>query len=335
MNTITVDKNNLDEAAKCLSNGGLVVFPTETVYGLGADAFNADAVKNIYKAKGRPGDNPLIVHISDINDLSTLAYEVSDYAKKLIDRYWPGPLTLIFKKQPCVIDEVTAGLDTVAVRFPSNPIANSLIKKSGVLVAAPSANLSGSPSPTVYRHVKCDLDGRVDYIVNGDGCEIGLESTVVDVSGDYPVILRPGAITLEMLKEVHPESCMDVALTSDDEVIKPKCPGMKYTHYSPKADVIVVCGERSKRFEYIKTMLNSENDIGVMIFGDNSFPEAKLTLSAGSTMDEYGHNLFYNLRVFDENNIKTVYAEFEIQSGMGDAVKNRLYKSAGYNIVNV
>ena len=336
MNTVTVDKNNLDSAAECLRNGGLVVFPTETVYGLGADASNPQAVMNIYKAKGRPADNPLIVHIADMQDVYKLASDVSDYAKELMDKYWPGPLTLIFKKQADVIDEVTAGLDTVAVRFPSSPVAHSLIKKSGVFVAAPSANLSGSPSPTVYRHVKDDLFGRVDYIINGDGCEIGLESTVVDVSGPFPIILRPGAITLEMIKEIHSAASVDKALLADSEVEKPKCPGMKYTHYSPKADVVVVCGNKANRTKYITQCIKtSSENIGVMSFCGGEFTNAKCVISAGDTMEEYGRLLFYNLRLFDENGIDTVYAEFEIQDGIGQAVKNRLYKSAGYNIVNV
>ncbi|MBQ8525146.1 MAG: threonylcarbamoyl-AMP synthase [Clostridia bacterium] len=335
MKTVTVDKNNLEGAAVCLRNGGLVVFPTETVYGLGADASNPQAVENIYKAKGRPSDNPLIVHIANFDDVYKLAREIPDFAAELMERYWPGPLTLIFKKQPHVIDRVTAGLDTVAVRYPSNPIANELIRRSGVFVAAPSANLSGSPSPTVYRHVKADLDGRVDYIVNGEGCEIGLESTVVDASGDFPVILRPGAITLEMLSKVHPGACMDPALLDSDKVEKPKCPGMKYIHYSPKADVIVVCGEKQNRTEYISSQLKANSNAGVMTFCGGEYPDAKCTLSAGNTMQEYGHILFYNLREFDGHGVDTVYAEFEIQDGMGDAVKNRLYKSAGFNIVNV
>lgn len=335
MKTITVDKNCLDDAARCLRDGGLVVFPTETVYGLGADSANPQAIDNIYKAKGRPNDNPLIVHIADFSDVSRLAREIKPYAQILMKKYWPGPLTLIFKKHSCVIDRVTAGLDTVAVRCPSNDIARELIQKSGVFVAAPSANLSGSPSPTTYSHVKDDMDGRVDYIVNGDGCEIGLESTVVDVSGDYPVILRPGAITLGMLKEIHPDSCIDPALLKNDFVQRPRCPGMKYTHYSPKADVIVVCGLKEKRTDYINAQLNTVKNAGVMVYGGGNYKDAKCVLSAGYTMQEYGRKLFYNLRSFDENGVDTVFAEFEIEDGIGEAVKNRLYKSAGYNIVNV
>ena len=335
MKTVTVDKNNLDNAAKCLRDGGLVVFPTETVYGIGADSSNPAAVENIYKAKGRPGDNPLIVHIAHFEDVHSLAREIPPYAQELMDTFWPGPLTLIFKKQPYVIDKVTAGLDTVAVRYPSNPVANELIHKSGVFVAAPSANLSGSPSPTVYSHVRDDMEGRVDYIIDGDGCEIGLESTVVDVSGDYPVILRPGAVTLEMLKTIHPDACMDSALLTDTYTDKPKCPGMKYTHYSPKADVIVVCGEKSARYEYISSKLIENSNSGVMTYCGGEYPDAKTVICAGNTMQEYGHMLFFNLREFDSHGVERVYAEFELEDGIGEAVKNRLFKSAGFNIVYV
>lgn len=332
MKTVTVDKDNLDGAARCLHDGGLVVFPTETVYGLGADAFNPQSVKNIYKAKDRPGDNPLIVHIARLEDVNRLAREIPPFARPLMDKFWPGPMTLIFKKRPEVIDEVTAGLDTVAVRYPSNEVANALIAKSGVLVAAPSANLSGSPSPTVYRHVAADLDGRVDYIINGDSCEVGLESTVIDVSGDFPVILRPGAVTIEMLREVVPQSQTDKGILGAAD--KPKCPGMKYTHYSPKADVIVVCGDEEKRREYIeKTAVKPES--GVLVYGSSRYEGMRFVVNAGGSMKEYAKNLFYNLRLFDEHGVKTVYAEFAEEPGIGAAVKNRLYKSAGYNIVNV
>lgn len=332
MKTITVDKDNLEDAAKCLHDGGLVVFPTETVYGLGADAFNAESVKNIYKAKGRPGDNPLIVHIAKIDDVSRLAREIPDFARPLMDKFWPGPMTLIFKKRSTVIDEVTAGLDTIAVRYPSNEIANKLIAMSGVLVAAPSANLSGSPSPTVYRHVAADLDGRVDYIINGGNCDVGLESTVIDVSGDFPVILRPGAVTIEMLQEIVPQSQTDKNIFGTTD--RPKCPGMKYTHYSPKADVIVVCGDKQKRKEYIeRTAIKAES--GVLTYGGNEYNGMKFVINVGDNMKEYAKKLFYDLRLFDEHGVKTVYAEFVEENGIGVAVKNRLYKSAGYNIVNV
>lgn len=331
MKTLLVDKNDIDIAAKLLADGKLVVFPTETVYGLGADAFNKDAIDGIYKAKGRPGDNPLIVHISDNNDVYDLAREVPDFAIELMKRFWPGPMTLIFKKKDCVIDRVTAGLDTVAIRLPSNETARQLIKKSGVYVAAPSANLSGSPSPTVIKHVIDDLYGRVDCILKGDECEIGLESTVIDVSGDFPVILRPGAVTFEMLTEINPLSVIDKGLFADDE--KPKCPGMKYTHYSPKAKVVVIYGDKQKREEYIFGCLKLNSNCGVLTYCGGNYPDAAFVINAGDNMSEYAKSLFYNLRMFDEKGIDTVYAEFDDDSGIGYAVKNRLFKSAGFNVV--
>ncbi len=333
MNTVIVDKSGINDAAKCLKNGGLVVFPTETVYGLGADAFNESAIDGIYKAKGRPSDNPLIIHICDIKSLDKLVSCVPQCAKSLMQKYWPGPMTLIFKKSKNVIHRVTAGLDTVAVRLPSNPIARELIKKSGVYVAAPSANLSGSPSPTASKHVIDDLNGRVDYIVTGDGCEIGLESTVIDVSSEIPVILRPGAITLEMLKDVHPDAYMDKGLVSESQ--KPKCPGMKYTHYAPKAQVIVVCGDKQSRVQYISQCLKDNNNCAVLTYGGGKYNNAACVIDAGSNMEQYAKSLFYNLRLFDQKGAKTVYAEFCIEGGIGEAVKNRLFKSAGFNVIYV
>jgi len=328
---ITTDK--IEEAALCLKNGGTVVFPTETVYGLGADAFNPDAIKKIYIAKGRPSDNPLIVHISDVSDVDKLASDVTSNAKVLIENFWPGPLTLIFKKNHLVPNEVTAGLDTVAVRYPSNVIAAELIKKSGVFVAAPSANLSGSPSPTVCEDVISDLNGRVDYIIDGTGCEIGLESTVVDVSGNETVILRPGGITLEMIKELIPNARLDGGLIDEDSV--PKCPGLKYKHYSPKAKVIVVQGEKKKIREYISSKLDSSENIGVLTYGFSEYENADYVINAGDNMNEYAHNLFSSLRSFDKKGIKLIYAEFNIEDGIGVAVRNRLYKAANHNIIEV
>ncbi|MBQ4631679.1 MAG: threonylcarbamoyl-AMP synthase [Clostridia bacterium] len=331
MTTKIVTKENISEAAKCLNEGGTVVFPTETVYGLGADAFNSVAVKKIFEAKGRPGDNPLIVHISDISQIHLLAREIPDNAKLLAQKFWPGPLTMIFKKKDQVINEVTAGLDTVAVRYPSNQIAHDLIEQSQKVVAAPSANLSGSPSPTVCSDVVDDLNGRVDFIIDGTGCEIGLESTVVDVSGNTVTILRPGAITLEMIREFIPDAKLDGGLIDNDQV--PKCPGLKYTHYSPNADVIVVQGNKDKVREYILSHLSS--DVGVITYKGGEYPGAGLVLDAGDNMTSYAHNLFTYLRRFDKNNIKIVYAEFSVEEGIGVAVRNRLYKACGHKIIEV
>ena len=333
MITKIIDTSDIELAAKCLKNGGTVVFPTETVYGLGADAFNPDAIEKIYIAKGRPSDNPLIVHISDISDVSFLARSITPNAKILMEIFWPGPLTLIFKKKDNVPDKVTAGLDTVAVRYPSNETARKLIKQSGVLVAAPSANLSGSPSPTICEDVVSDLNGRVDYIIDGTGCEIGLESTVVDVSGNETVILRPGGITLEMIKEYIPNAKLDGGLI--DEKTIPKCPGLKYKHYSPKAELIVVQGERENVRKYISSKLNKSRKAGVLSYGEAEYENAELIINAGNNMEEYAHNLFSALRTFDKKGITLIYAEFNIEDGMGVAVRNRLYKAANHNIIEV
>lgn len=333
MKTKIIDTQNITPAAQCLKNGGTVVFPTETVYGLGADAFNPNAIDKIYKAKGRPSDNPLIVHISQLSDVSKLAQSITPNAQLLMDKFWPGPLTLIFKKLPGVPSEVTAGLSTVAVRFPSNQVAQSLIRKSGVLVAAPSANLSGSPSPTICEDVISDLNNRVDYIIDGTGCEIGLESTVVDVSGEETVILRPGGITLEMIQELIPSARLDSGLIDENAI--PKCPGLKYKHYSPKANVIVVQGEKENVKNYISSKLNPGTKTGVLTFGGTNYEKADFIINAGNTMEEYAHNLFSALRTFDKKGITTIYAEFNIQGGIGVAVRNRLYKSASHNIIEV
>ncbi|MBE7049351.1 MAG: threonylcarbamoyl-AMP synthase [Ruminococcaceae bacterium] len=331
METKIIYPDNISEAAECIKNGGTVVFPTETVYGLGGDAFNEKAIDKIYNAKGRPGDNPLIVHISGFDELDNLVSEIKEYAKILMEKFWPGPLTLIFKKKPTVPLKVTAGRNTVAVRFPSNETAQRLIKEAGTPIAAPSANLSGSPSPTVCSDVIDDLFSRVDYIIDATGCEIGLESTVVDVSTDEVVILRPGGVTLEMIREYIPDAKLDSGLIDEDAI--PKCPGLKYTHYSPKADVVVVQGEKDKVREYISSKVDEFS--GVISYKSGAYESAGLVLYAGNNMEEYAHNLFSHLRTFDKHNIKKVYAEFSPEPGMGVAVQNRLYKSAGHKIIEV
>ncbi len=331
--TKIVNEDNLNGAAQCLKDGGLVVIPTETVYGLGADISNDNAIDNIYKAKGRPSDNPLIVHIADFDDLKNIAREIPENAKRLIEKYWPGPLTVILKKQPHISDKVTAGLDTVAIRMPSHPVANKLIKMSGVYVAAPSANLSGSPSPTTLKHVTDDMTGRVDYIVDGSNSEIGLESTIIDLSGDVAAVLRPGAITLEMIKTVIPDAKFGQAHI--DDTIAPKCPGMKYTHYSPKADVIVVEGEKEAVRDYINKKLTENPNAGVLTYKGGEYKASKAVIDAGGNMTEYAKNLFGALREFDEYGVSTVYAEFKCEAGIGEAVKNRIYKSAGFNVIKL
>ncbi len=327
--TKIITADNIDEAAQCIAKGGTVVFPTETVYGLGADALNDDAVRAIFAAKGRPADNPLIVHVARREDVYKLTSSVSADAEKLMDKFFPGCLTLIMRKSDLVGGVVTAGLDTVAIRMPSNPIARELIDKSGCFIAAPSANLSGSPSPTVARHVIDDMNGRVDYIIDGGSSEIGLESTVVDVSGDVPEILRPGKITYEELKEVVPDIIINKGILKETD--KPKSPGMKYKHYSPKADVIVVMGEKDNVRAYIQSRIT--DGVGVLTYKGGSY-EGAFVINAGDNMEEYANGLFYNLRLFDENGVDTVYAEFADEGGIGLAVKNRLFKSAGHKTVD-
>ncbi len=327
--TKIITAESIDDAALCIAKGGTVVFPTETVYGLGADALNEEAVKAIFSAKGRPADNPLIVHVARREDVYRLTSSVNSAAEALMDKFFPGPLTLIMKKSDMVGGIVTAGLETVAVRMPSNPIAHELIEKSGCFIAAPSANLSGSPSPTVARHVMDDMQGRVDYIIDGGSSEVGLESTVVDVSGDIPEILRPGKITYEELKEIVPDIIINKGILQETD--RPKSPGMKYKHYSPKADVTVVMGKKENIRRYIEERI--ADGVGVLTYKGGIY-EGAFVIDAGDNMESYANGLFYNLRLFDENGVHTVYAEFADEGGIGLAVKNRLFKSAGHKTVD-
>ncbi len=331
--TQIIKEDELHSAALCLANGGTVAFPTETVYGLGCDAMNNTAIDKVYKAKGRPSDNPLIVHIANPLDVTKLAAEVTPDAKKLMDAFWPGPLTIIFPKLSSVPLRVTGGLDTVAVRCPSDYLANRLISLSGKFIAAPSANLSGSPSPTTAEHVIADLDGRVDYILCGPNSKIGLESTVIDMTGSSPAILRPGAVTLEMISKVIPGVTYDKGIFAQTD--KPKSPGMKYKHYSPKAEVEVVVGKSDDARKYISSKLEENNNCGVLTFFGNDYDSARCVLSVSNSMEEYASKLFYNLRVFDEYKVDKIYAEFIEADGIGVAIKNRLFKAAGNNITRV
>lgn len=320
MNTriIKIDPNNIDkeliaQAADVIRGGGLVVFPTETVYGLGANTFDPDAVTNIYRAKNRPADNPLISHICSMEQVYDLAAEVPDNAVKVMEHFWGGPLTVILKRKGSVPAAVSAGLDTVSIRFPSHSIAYELIRQSGVPIAAPSANLSGSPSPTTAKHAVDDMMGRVDMIIDGGDSFIGVESTVVDMTGEVPVILRPGAVTAEDIAAVT-GACVYGADFAD----APKCPGMKYTHYSPKAEVYAV-SDMSK--------IPGEEDAAVLTYGGTG------TYNAGDTVEDYAAKLFYFLRKADEDGYKTVYARLPEEKGIGIAVRNRLLKSAGGKVL--
>ncbi len=331
-----IDKALINKAGNIIKNGGLAAFPTETVYGLGASALDGGAVKKIYAAKGRPSDNPLIIHVCSKEQIFEYTRDVSDTAKKLIDAFMPGPFTVILKKKSIIPDEVTAKMDTVAVRFPENKIACALINAAGVPIAAPSANLSGKPSPTEAKHVIHDMRGRIECIIDGGSCDVGVESTIVDASGEIPVLLRPGGVTYDMLKSVVPETVIDAhvlkSVAADEQ---PKCPGMKYRHYAPDADVTVVEGEKDAVQKKIRELLyeNRNTVTGVLTMYESAYDDAVI-ISAGKTNREYAKNLFAALRKFDDLGVKVVFAEFCDRDGYGLAVKNRLYKSAGNKVIH-
>lgn len=342
-----VDSDNIDnsvigKAAEIIRSGGLVAFPTETVYGLGGDGLNPSASMKIYSAKGRPSDNPLILHISHISQLERLVTEIPPMAVKLAEEFWPGPLTMIFKKSDIVPKETSGGLDTVAVRFPENKIAQALITASGTPIAAPSANTSGRPSPTRASHVEFDLEGKIDMIIDGGACEFGLESTIVDVTGEVPCLLRPGSITLEMLREVLGRVDVDKAVvTKLDAGELPKAPGMKYTHYSPSADVVIVRGDRDKMVNKINELISkvdSSYKIGVIATEENKdrYKNCEV-LVIGSIREPQtiAANLFKMLRKCDYHKIDKVFAEGLCEDELGLAIMNRLKKAAGYCIIDV
>ena len=331
----------IQKAAEILQAGGLVAFPTETVYGLGGNGLDAEACKKIYLAKGRPSDNPLILHISELSELSPIVREISEKAKLVMDAFWPGPLTLVFRKADIVPAQATGGLDTVAVRFPNHPVARALIRAAGLPIAAPSANSSGKPSPTRASHVEYDLSGKIEMILDGGAAEWGLESTILDVSGDVPVILRPGAVTKEMLEQVVGEVLVDPAILSKpSETVRPKAPGMKYTHYSPKAEVTLVKGGRKAVADTINRLTAADKTAGkktgVLATDETrTLYHADVILSLGSRDDpeEIGANLFKYLRKCDFLGVEKVYSEVFSEEGEGMAIMNRLNKAAGYRTI--
>lgn len=330
---LTTADSDLKIAADIIKMGGNVILPTETVYGLGGDALNPNAVVNIFKAKGRPGDNPLILHISHINMLSEIASEVPEKAKVLMEKFWPGPLTIIFKKCKNVPYETTGGLETAAVRMPDNKVARRLIELSGTPIAAPSANLSGKPSPTTFKHCKEDMNGRVDAIIDGGDCKIGVESTVIDLSGEIPIILRPGEITKEQITDVIGETQVVTSIKSGEA---PKSPGLKYKHYAPKAEVYILSGTANQAKEYVEAQAKKEN-CGVLIFDEFSEFNNVKTISLGSIENpkDAMHRLFTAMRRMDEMGVDVIYAPEISDNGMWSAVKNRLYRGAANRIIDL
>ena len=331
---------NIRTAADIIRDGGLVAFPTETVYGLGADALNSEAVGKVYEAKGRPSDNPMIVHIAETSELAGLTDDISEDMCVLMDKFWPGPMTMIVRRKDIVPDVTTGGLDTVGVRLPSSDVARSLIKESGCPIAAPSANISGRPSPTTAEHVIHDLYGRIDGIICGEDCDFGIESSVIDMTCDPPMILRPGAITREMFSEaldkevavdqslfkrpkniLEPEHVTGAEAPESDDDFHPRSPGMKYKHYAPCAEMIIFDGESESVMKAMDAETEELEKQGKSVF-KLSFTDEKLA----------AHELFAKLREADELGVDVILAEALPEQGLGFSVMNRMLKSAGYNV---
>ncbi len=337
------DRQVLRDAGEILRAGGLVAFPTETVYGLGGNALDPEASRKIYAAKGRPSDNPLILHIAGPDMLEPLVSRIPETARILMDAFWPGPMTLIFEKSSLVPEETTGGLDTAAIRMPSHPVAAALIRAAGVPIAAPSANTSGRPSPTEAVHVAEDLSGKIEMILDGGAVEIGLESTIIDVTGEVPVILRPGYISQEEIAELTGACEIDPAiLKKPDSTLRPKAPGMKYRHYAPKAEITIVEGDPEAVSERIRELAEEAAAAGrktAILCAEETLAEypAEMAVCLGSRkhQESLAHNLYHCLRAFDEDGIQVVYSEAFREGELGEAIMNRLMKAAGYRIINV
>ncbi len=336
------DETMVRRAGEILKAGGLVAFPTETVYGLGGDALNPEASRKIYAAKGRPSDNPLIVHIADMDHLYPIARRVPESALRLAEVWWPGPLTMIFEKTDLVPYETSGGLDTVAVRMPNNSIALALIAASGGYIAAPSANTSGRPSPTTAEHVLGDLDGKIEMILDGGSVRIGLESTIVDFTEEVPVILRPGYVNRDKLEAVLGEVRMDPGLTDEGATagLRPKAPGMRYRHYAPRAALTIVEGEEDRVVAKINALVREDEARGLkcgVIAPTESAGryEARDVKNIGSLANdkEIASHLFRVLREFDDDGVDRIYSEAFNTPRMGDAIMNRLLKAAGHQII--
>lgn len=330
--------DNQERIKKTIEQGGLVVFPTETVYGIGADATNPDAVKRIFLAKGRPSDNPLIVHLADQQDLDKCVDSIPELAYPLMKAFWPGPLTLVFKKKPIIPKEVSGGLDTVGIRIPSSEVARMVIQASGVPICAPSANLSGKPSSTLFKHVIDDFSGKVDIMIDGGQVDIGLESTVLDLTTPIPVLLRPGAITKKMIEEILQLGIMDA--THDEIKDIPKAPGMKYTHYAPKGELTLVEGSFDNVLTYINQMVRKHQPHEVGVIAPKEYMESisayyKVDLGSLHDLNEVAKNIFIALRQMDALHIKSIYIPSLPTEDLGQAIMNRLTKAAGHRIIHV
>lgn len=337
-----IKDEELKEASAVIRSGGLVAFPTETVYGLGGDATNPKASRKIYAAKGRPSDNPLIVHIADFSQLRNIVAEVPQEAEKLAEAFWPGPLTMILRKNDVIPYETTGGLDTVAIRMPSHPVARAFLQDSGCMIAAPSANTSGRPSPTTAQHVWEDLHGKIEILLDGGPVGIGIESTIVDLSEERPMILRPGFITQEMLSAVLGDVGMDPGLASENSKQPPKAPGMRYRHYAPKADLTLVEGTMEEVISKINALTREAQamgkSVGVLATEENKDRYvADHVIVIGQRQDEaeIARHLFDVLRQFDDLQVDLIYSESFAAAGVGQAIMNRLLKAAGHKRIFV
>lgn len=339
---INTDIRFIEEAGKVIRNGGTVAFPTETVYGLGANALDYEAVRKIFIAKGRPQDNPLIIHVST-KEISELVKDVPEVAQKIIDKFWPGPLTVILEKKDIIPNVTSANLNTIGIRMPNSEIALKLIELAERPIAAPSANISGRPSPTEVERCVEDLNGRVDYIIGGESSDIGVESTIVDCTVNPPLVLRPGGITLEMLKEINPEIELDKALKSKpNDDFKPKAPGMKYKHYAPNAHLKIIKGKNEKTIEIINEIVENYiekgNDVAILTTNENlnKFNNGKvISLGSENDLKEIAKNLFEALRKCDDLRVQYILCQGFEENGVGLAIMNRLNKAAGYDILEV
>ena len=339
---ISPDEETIKKASEIIKNGGVVAFPTETVYGLGGNCFDDNAIDKIFIAKGRPQDNPLILHVSSIDEVYPLVEKVDEKAKLLMERFWPGPLTIIFNKSDKVSKKLTGGLNTVAIRMPKHNVASSLIRHSQVPIAAPSANISGRPSPTEAKHVIEDMYGKIDMIIDGGSTGIGVESTVLDVSGDVPTILRPGGVTLENLLEIFPKVNYDKSILSDDEKIIPKSPGQKYKHYAPNAKMTVYSGEVEDMTSAIKAhahrLILEGKVVGIMATEEtvDDYGEGNIIVVGSRRESEtIARNLFSVLREFDSLNVDVILGEGIDTKGIGTAIMNRMRKACGGDIRHV